>query len=242
MGLALLVFLISAGVLGGEPGFVGSAFADVYDGFAPLMVLHRAYADYLFYGTEFDLPEALDIACDTAGYALAMLQVHLVTQTGSEGLAAAPWIARVRADLALFCERHAQILAAASVWETPDIEALALASDDGFFSDIYALQGGLQSAFEGYLNALVHAQDTWEFGVSFSLRTLLAFSAVEQVDVTLRAILHGGEQAMQPPASVPEDIALAIEQLLAFSGIPLQDEEREHVRQLAHLIYRYVMD
>lgn len=242
MGCFLAAVMMACVVFGGEPAELGSAFADVYEAFAPLAVLHRSYADYLFYGTDVAIPDALALACDETGYLLATLHLDLLTQTGTEVVSTMPWLARLRADLAVFCDSHSQVLNSISALDAPDIEMLKEASELGVFSDIYRLQGGLQAAFEAYLDGLSEEQDTWEFAVAFSLRTLLGQSVLGTIEPSLRDILYGSEEAVLPPAFVPKDIAVAIEQLIAFVDVPLDGVSLEEVQLLAQFIYEYVVE
>ena len=241
IGCFLVIAVMACVVFGSEPAKLGSAFADVYGAFAPLAVFHRSYADYLFYGTDVAIPDALASACDETGYLLATLHLDLLTQTGTEVVSTMPWLSRLRADLAVFCDSHSQILVSISALDAPDIEMLKDASDLGVFSDIYRLQGGLQSTFEAYLDGLSDEQHTWTFAAAFSLRTLLGQSALETIKPSLRDILYGSEEAALPPAFVPESIADAIEDLIAFVDVPLDVISLEEVQLLAQSIYEYVM-
>jgi len=237
----LVVVTVACTAIGGEPGETGSSFADVYDAFAPLAVFHRSYADHLFYGTDLSIPHALGDACDETGYSLALLHLRLATQTGSAMVATMTGLARLRADLAAFCSNHSQLLTSIAETNDPDYAQLKDASDRGVFSDIYRMQGGLQTAFEVYLDGISEEYDVWRFAVAFSLRTLLASTVLEHIDPNLRAILYGAEEATRPPAFVPEKIAVAIEELLTYVGAPLEESDLEDVRFVAQFIYEYVV-
>ena len=241
MSTVLVVVLLSCIGYGDEPAETGSAFADVYGAFAPLSVLHRSYADYLFYGTDVAIPESLDEACDETGYLLATLYLDLIVQTGPEIVGTMPRLARLRADLALFCESYSQVLITLTSLESPDLAVLKEASTLGVFSDIYHLQGGLQSAFEAYLDGLIDEQGIWAFGVAFSLRTLLTQTDLASIDTGLRAILYGSEDAALPPSFVSDEIASAIERLVTFADRPLDKTNLDEVRYLAQLIYDSVV-
>jgi hypothetical protein len=242
IGCVLVVVVLACAVCGSESAKLGSAFADVYGAFAPLAVLHRSYADYLFYGTDVSIPDALASACDETGYLLATLHLDLLVQTGTAVAATMPWLARLRADLAVFCDSHSQALSSISAVDSPDIEGLKEASDLGVFSDIYRLQGGLQVTFEAYLDGLSDMQDTWGFAVGFSLRTLLAQSAPERIEPSLSVILYGSEDAEGPPSFVPADVADAIEHLITFVSLPLEGTDLEEAQLLAQFIYEYVVN
>lgn len=241
IGCVLAVAMMASVVFAGVPARSGSAFADLYGAFAPLAVLHRSYADYLFYGADVVIPDTLASACNETGYLLATLHLDLLTQTGAEVVATMPWLARLRADLAIFCDSHSQILTSITAMESVEIDLLKEASDLGLFSDIYSLQRGLQNAFEAYLEGLVDEQGTWRFAVAFSLRTLLRQSALERIEPDLRAILYGAEEAVGPPTFVPDDIADAIENLIAAVNVPLDATSLEEAQLLAQTIYEYVM-
>lgn len=244
MSVCVLAVVVLAGVVfGSEPAKSGSAFADVYGAFAPLAVLHRSYADYLFYGTDVVIPDTLASACDETGYLLATLHFDLLVQTGAEIVAAMPWLTRLRADLAVFCDRHSQILPPIAAGDSPDMDMLKEASDLGLFSDIYRLQGGLQSVFEAYLEGLIDEQGIWNFSVAFSLRTLLRQLPPEaRIEPGLRAILYGSDDAVGPPPFVSEVIGDAIEHLVALIDIDLDMASKEEVQFLAQAIYEYVVE
>jgi len=239
--LGLLVMLLSTAVLGEQPALIGSAFADVYEAFAPLGVLHRSYADYLFYGTDIVIPDNLLSACEETGYLLALLHVDLLTQTGSQVTETTPRLARLRAELAAFCDRHSGTVEGISLMDPLDLTILKQASELGLFSGIYGLQQGLQFAFEAYLDGLKDEQETWEFAVAFALKTLLNQDELGSVDKSLRDILYGSEDAAFPPAFVSQDIAAAIARLVEFIEIPLESSVVEEIRSLSQLIYDYVV-
>lgn len=242
MSTVAIALAVSCSVCGVEPADFGSAFADVYGAFAPLSLIHRAYADHLFYGTDVAIPKDLHVSCDETGYLLAALQLDFLTQTRSEVAAVVPRLARLRADLAEFCERHSEVLATLSALEVSDMSVLKDASELGVFSDIYQLQTELQSVFETYLNGLSDEQDIWRFGVAFSLRTLLAQATLAEVDSNLLSILYGSEEAVSPPSFVPAEIASCIERLGLFVDVPLDDAGVNEVRHLAQIIYAYVVE
>ena len=236
-----VVFLLSCLAYGSEPAEVGSAFADVYGVFAPLSVIHRSYADYLFCGSDVAIPDGLDEACSQTSYLLATLYLDLIVQTGPEVVGTMPRLARLRVDMAVFCESHSQVLTTLASLGAPDLTLLKEASTLGVFSEIYRLQVGLQSVFEAYLDGLVDEQDIWGFGIAFSLRTLLAQADLASIGHDLRAILHGSEDALTPPRFVSNEIASVIEQLLAFVDAPLDRSSLAEVRRLAQLILDYVV-
>lgn len=242
MSAAVVAMMFACCVYGGEPAELGSSFADVYGAFAPLSVLHRSYADYLFYGTDVAVPENLAMACDETGYLLATLHLDLLAQTGGEVVSVMPRLARLRVDLAVFCASYAQILTTLSTPEVPDLAVVKEASELGMFSEIYHLQGGLQSVFEAYLDSISDEQDIWEFGVAFSLRTLLTQAVLDRIEPGLRAILHGSEDAVLPPPFVPEEIASVIEKLTMLVDVPLDGTRSDEARHLALLIYEFVME
>ena len=53
------LWILSVGCCG-SPALLGSQFADAYAAFAPLYVLHRSYAEYLFNGTAVEIPADLE--------------------------------------------------------------------------------------------------------------------------------------------------------------------------------------
>jgi hypothetical protein len=237
----LVVIVMASVVLGDEPAESGAALADVYGAFAPLAVLHRSYADYLFYGSDVVIPDTLASACDATGFLLAIFHLDLAIQTGSAAASTAPWLARLRADLAMFCDRHSQNLVAIAELESPDIDLLKEASDLGLFAEIYRLQGGLQNVFEVYLDGLSDEEDTWTFAVAFSLRTLLMQSAIARIEQDLIAILYGSKEATEPPSFVDEGTAEAIVHLVAVVDIPLDETGLEQALSLAQTLFEVVI-
>lgn len=237
----LCVALLASVVWGGQPARIGSGFADVYGAFAPLGVLHRSYADFLFYGTDIVIPEGLAPACEETGYLLALLHIDLLSQTGSQVAETIPRLARSRADLAAFCDAHSGTLAGISLMDPPDLIMLKGASELGLFSGIYRLQQGLQFAFEAYLDGSEDEQSTWEFAVAFALKTLLDQEELGRIEASLRDILYGSEEAAFPPEFVPQGIAIAITRLVEFIDIPLEASMVDEIRARAQLIYEYVI-
>jgi len=241
MGCVLILAVLAFAVSGGQPAETGSTFADVYGAFAPLGVLHRSYADYLFYGTDVVIPDGLASACDETGLLLALLHVDLLTQTGAQVVDTMPRLTRLRADLAAFCDTHSLVLGDLSATSPPDIGKLKSASELGVFSGIYELQQGLQFAFEAYLDGLTDAQETWGFAAAFSLNTLLGQAELVRVEASLRDILCGSEGAVLPPAFVPQEIGGAIAELIEFIDVPLEASVVDEIRILARLIYDYAV-
>jgi len=237
----LCVALLASAVWGGQPARIGGRFADVYGAFAPLGVLHRSYADFLFYGTDVVIPEDLASACEKTGYLSALLHIDLLVQTGSQVAETIPRLARLRADLAAFCDVYSETLAGISLMDPPDLVTLKQASELGLFSDIYGIQQGLQFAFEAYLDGFDDEQSMWEFAVAFALNTLLDQEELGKIEANLRDILYGSEEAALPPEFVPQDIAVAIVRLVEFTDIPLKASMVEEIRGLAQLIYDYVV-
>jgi len=242
MSLVLVLTLLAFAAFAGQPAEIGSTFADVYGAFAPLGVLHRSYADYLFDGTDVVIPDNLASACDETGLSLALLHVDLLTQTGSQVVDTMPRLTRLRADLAAFCDIHSQVLADISVIDPPEIGVLNGASELGVFSGIYGLQKGLRFAFEAYLNGLKDAREIWEFAAAFSLKTLLGQTELVRVEATLRDILYGSEGAVLPPAFVPQDVADTIAELIKFVAVPLEASMVDEIRILAQRIYDYAVE
>lgn len=241
MGCIFILTLMVSAVFGGQSAGAGSSFADIYGAFVPLAVFHRSYADFLFYGTDVVIPDNLASACDETGYLVALLHVDLLMQTGSQVVATMPRLTRLRADLAAFCDTYSGTLADISMTNPPDLDMLKGVSENGLFSDIYGLQQGLQFAFEAYLDGLADEQETWEFAVAFSLETLLGQTKLEKVEASLRDILYGSEEAVLPPAFVPQDVVSAIVELIQFVDIPLEASMADEICNLAQFIYDYVI-
>lgn len=237
----LAITLLAFAMLGGQPAQMGSAFADVYGAFAPLAVLHRVYADFLFYGTDIVIPDSLATACEETGYLLALLHIDMLTQTGSQVANTMPRLARLRADLAAFCDVHSETLVGISLMNPPDLDVMKGASERGVFSDIYGLQQGLQFVFEAYLDGSANEQSTWKFAIAFALKTTLDQEDLRKLEASLRDILYGSEDATLPPAFLPQDIADAITRLIEFVEVPLEASMVIEVHMLAQRIYDYVI-
>lgn len=237
-----IVFLASCVALCSPLAQMGSGFAEAYGAFAPLVALHRIYADHLFYGSEISIPEGVASACDETGYQLALLHLELLSQTKSQVVATRPRLTRLRADLALCCEAHSQTLSDISLGVEVDVDVLKSASDEGLFSGIYALQQGLQLALETVLEEIGDEQGTWEFAVAFALKTVLDQQRLSQLDAGLQDILYGSDQADAPPAFVPQDVAQDIVRLAEFVDIPIALEMEGALRELIQSIYEYVLN
>jgi len=124
----------------------------------------------------------------------------------------------------------------------PNMDVLGEASQLGLFSDIYDVQQRLQFVFETYLEGIPSEQSTWEFAVAFSLDTLLAQQQLAKIDQSLQVILYGSEEATQPPAFVPVDVADAILHIVEFIESPADTAIADDVRELVLLVYTYVLE
>ena len=240
MGLALLCLSLVA--VGSESAHMGAAFSNVYSAFAPLSLLHRSYADFLFNGTSVSVSAGLSGACEATAIALAEMHLELLQQTGSHVVETIPRLARLRADSAGLCATHSDMLASLSQIADANMSTLEAASQQGLFSSIYGLQQRLQFMLDAYLEGIPNDQATWEFAVAFSLHTLLLQQPMVAIDPSLRAILYGSEQATVPPAFVPDDIADAIILVVSSGESSGEGVAAEAVREQIELIYAYVMD
>lgn len=240
--LGLLVISLSVAACASPSADLGSRFADAFDGFAPLGVLHRSYSDYLFYGTDVAIPGGLDTSCPTTGTLLGLLHIELLMQTGAHVVAGLPRLARLRADLAEFCARQSENLVTLAQLQLIDLDVLKRAGDEGLFAEIYALQDALQIALDAVLEELPDDVRMWEFAVAFSLRTLLNAGETSRLEPSLRSILYGSEEASEPPAFLPEELSQSIIELAALIGVPLDDAARSRARELAETVYHDVME
>ncbi len=238
----LLLLVVAVPAVATPQARVGSGFSDIYSAFAPLGVLHRSYGDYLFYGSNVAIPDGLPSACESCAYEAALLQTELYTQTGSYVAMTQPRLARFRADLAAFCNRYEPTLEGLSQTGASDLEVLHKASEEGLFSTIYDLQQELQSVFEICLDSLREPEEKWSFAAAFSLRTLLKQEAPETISSSLRDILFGSPEATSPPGFVPEVETAAINKLLTYINVPLDETGIEDVHDLAQSVYTYVMN
>ena len=223
------------------PAETGSAFADIYDAFAPFGVLHRTYADHLFYGTDVTIPSGLTNVCERMGTCLGLLQIELSTQTNSQVAGTIPPLVRFRSRLAGFCGAYGSWLADIDAMHVPDLDRLEDASAAGLFAQIYALQQALQSLFEDALRGFEDDPAQWAFGVAFSLRTLLMQAGWTTIDEDLRDILYGSEDTAEVPMFVDVALADAIDSLLEFVGVPLDEAASAAARGLAQTVYDAVM-
>jgi hypothetical protein len=241
-GITFVIIVLTSNILGGQPAQVGSAFSDIYAAAAPLLALHRSYADFLFYGTDVPIPDGLDLACEETGRQLANLHIDLLTQTGSQVVNTLLRLARLRADLAAFCDIHSEDLTAITRMDQSDPDLLESVSDAGLFSDIYEFQLELQLFFEAAFGSYLDPQAAWEFAVAFALNTLLGQGELlSRIEGDLEDILYGSEEAIQPPEFVPEEIAAAIVQLVQYIGVPLDESMMNEVRVLAQVIFNHVL-
>lgn len=235
------VAMVGLSAIGSVPADTGRAFAEIYDAFAPFGVLYRTYADHLFYGNDVTIPSGVSDVCERLGTLLGLLQIDLATQTGSYGVETMSQLVRFRSRLAGFCEIYGVWLTDIDAMGVPDIDRLKEASAAGLFSEIHDLQADLQTVFETALDVLPDPADQWSFGVAFSLRTLLMQEHWAILDEDLRNILYGSEDASSLPAFVDETLAVTIEALTEFIGVPLDREASSTARALAQTVYDTVL-
>jgi hypothetical protein len=165
----------------------------------------------------------------------------LTTQTNSYGIETLPQLVRFRSHLAGFCEIYNAWLVDIDAMSVLEVDRLKEASTAGLFSGIHDLQQELQAVFETALDVLPDPADRWAFGVAFSLRTLLMQEAWTVIDEDLRDILYGAEDAVSLPAFVDEELAIVIEDLMEFVGIPLDEDAATGARTLAQMVYDTVL-
>jgi len=226
-------------ICSGSPAILGSQFADTYTAFAPLYVLHRSYAEYLFSGTAVEIPSDLAAACERFSYEMALFHVDYITQTESVTAGGLAYLVRLRAELASFCDAYTGSLAAIAEPDEVDYEILKAASDAGLFAEIKRMNDLLATALDEILAGLGEGVDRWTFAVTFAIRTLLNQTEIERIDADLREILYAGPEGTAPPFAVPAEILEAMERLIGLSGQELSDSDVDDAIESATAIYNH---
>ncbi len=223
----------------GTPAQLGAEFADAYAAFAPLYLLHRSYADYLFRGTPVAIPSDLEGSCARFSYELALFHLNYSTQTGSTTAGGLAFLSRLRSDSVAFCDTYAATIAAVAELEEPDGELLTEASDAGLFAEIKRINDLVATTLDEILVGMGEGIERWTFAVTFSVRTLLSRPTIERIDANLREILYADPEGIAPPFDVPAEILLAMERLIELSGRALTAREAEDAVEAATLVCEY---
>ena len=241
IGLISLCVLATVPIISsGTPAVLGSQYADAYTEFAPLYILHRAYAEYLFNGTSVEIPTNLADACGRFSYELALFHldyssVHAEVATAG-GLA---YLVRLRVEATSFCDAYEETIGAIAALEEVDYELLCEASDEGLFAEIKRVNDLMETTLDEILIDLGEGSERWAFAVTFSLKTLLNQVEVGRINANLREILYADPEGTAPPFVVPEEVAAAMERLVGLSGIDLSEAEAEEAIESAKAIYEY---
>lgn len=238
--IALLIVL-SLACFGRTPAELGSRFSEAYTAFAPLYSIHRSYADHLFSGADVAIPNGLDEACDALALQLAQLQLEMILQTESQLVDPISRLARMRADVATFCDAYQPVLVSLSRLEGDTAEVVESAGDAGMFAAIADLNRLFEGALDATIESLVDDEARWTFGVTFACRTLILQARVERVDLSLKEILFGGEGRTDPPFPVSPQVLDAMRSLAALSGRTLSMAEAEEAASWAATIFEAMM-
>jgi len=240
IGLMSLCVLTAASLVAlGTPAVLGSEDADAYTAFAPLYVLHRSYAEYLFSGTELEIPADLIDACERFSYEMALFHLDYSLQIEEATAGGLAYLVRLRIEAASFCEAYGEAIAAIAALDEADYELLGDASDAGLFAEIKRINDLMEATLDEILIDLGEGIERWTFAVTFSLRTLLNQAAVGRINANLPEILYADPEGTAPPYAVPEEIAAAMERLVGLSGIELSEAEAGEAIESAWAIYDY---
>lgn len=237
--LAVIITSLLAAAAFPSPARVGSVFADTYYAFSPLYALYKAYANFLFSGTDVIVPEGLEQACSHLQESLETLQMELITQTDSQRVEQVTRLAHLRQSTSIFCQTYSSTIEMIVHPQGGDIDPLQIASDRGLFAAISdenkALEGLFSSTLDSYSS---HAQ--WAFAVSFSMRTIMNQDDLVRLDSSLREILLGPEDSPYPPGVVPDEILPEVQQQAGLVGGKLDQNQADLAIALAREIYDYL--
>lgn len=217
-------------------GRAGSQFADVYSAFAPWFALHEAFAEYLFRGSETEIPADLSSCCEGFPLALARLQLTMGAQSDSPTAVLNARLPELLVEVDAFCAIYRPILETIDASDGGDFADLEEASDAGLFARIYELHERLEDLFTAAFDEIDNDRSRWSFAVAFTVRTLTSHEAIERIDEDLAGIFYGREGASGPPFPVPEAIAEAMAGLVALSGRDLPPSESERAGRWAEEI------
>jgi hypothetical protein len=217
-------------------GRAGSQFADVYSAFAPWFALHEAFAEYLFRGSETEIPADLSSCCEGFSLALARLQLTMGAQSDSPTAVLNARLPELLVEVDTFCAIYRPILETIDASDGGDFTDLEEASDAGLFARIYELHERLEDLFTTAFDEIDNDRSRWSFAVAFTVRTLTSHEAIERIDEDLAGIFYGREGASGPPFPVPEAIAEAMAGLVALSGRDLPPSESERAGRWAEEI------
>ena len=242
LGCLCLLALLSGSVTG-SPALLGSRFADVYTAFSPHVRLYGSFRDYLFDGTTVEIPDGLGASCDHFSYELALFHLDYVVQTESASAGGLAYLARLRAESISFCDTYSQWIRALAASDVIDTDLLSAASDEGLFAAIKRLNELMSETLDEILAGLGEGVERWACAVSFAMRALLNQTEVEWIDdAYIREILYAGPEGIAPPFAVPNEIALAMGDLIDLSGRELSEVEVEEAYQAAAVIYEYFVE
>ena len=238
--LVVVLCLLPGMIAVSSPASVGSAFADTYSAFAPLYTLYKAYANFLFSGTEILIPPDLEQACPQFQNRLEDLQIMIITQTDSQRVEQLTRLAHLRQTTGTFCRTYEETISFIASFPAADLDTFKEAADDGLFVAISDENKELEGLFSSMIDTYA-GREQWTFAVAFSMRTVLEQSSVVRLDSSLSEILLGPKDAPYAPGIVPAAVLPQVEELAALTGIDLDDAQRERALSLAHELYDYLM-
>lgn len=223
-----------------SPASVGSAFADTYSSFSPLYSLYKAYANFLFSGTQVVVPKDLDKACPQLQSDLNSLQIEILTQTDSQRIEQVTRIAHLRQATVTFCRTYGEMISSIASFTTTEIDTLKQAADDGLFAAVSDENKELTGLFSSTLDTYTGTRQ-WMFAVAFSMRTILEQQDLVKLDSSLREILLGPEDSPYGEGIIPPEVLPQSRELATLAGIDLDRAKRERARVLAREIYDFLV-
>jgi hypothetical protein len=215
---------------------LGSRFADVYDAFAPLGLLHESYADYLFRGSGVTIPGGLAGACDRLSEAIGALGPLLPSEAGTQSASRIAWT-QLAIDVEAFCSLYCPTLGAIEASPEVDLELLEGAADARLFARIYDLNAALDGIFEETFDATADEESRWCFAVSFTVRSMIDRDRIARIDQDLIAVFYGATEATSAPFPVRSGVSEAMAGLVSLCGRDLDPSESEQARQWAAEIH-----
>lgn len=234
--------LLAACVSAGPAAVLGSALADAYTAFAPLVALYRSYADALFAGA--DVVVAVGAVSSAMQFSVALGEAarESASQSPSRASSASERLVRLGQSADAFDEQYREALAAVGEQAKLPLWAADQLAAEGLFRDIRFLHVAFEEALQAAMDETGDDRDRWSFAVAFAMRVLLLNRDAAVVPADLRAILYGRADADESPFPVPGDVAAAMAELLRQSDEDQDEVRQAAVRAAAETILAYVLD